>query len=102
MRYKYMYDTCMIHIYIYNYYRSWESIGNIDEHPSVFFFGSPRLVELVELVESRLESTCDSCSARLRRLGPVLWQAALLQLELVEEMLPKKLEVWMALVTEFL
>jgi len=33
-----MYDTCMIHIYIYNYYRSWESIGNIDEHPSVFFF----------------------------------------------------------------
>lgn len=28
-----MYDT-----YIYNYYRSWESIGNIDEHPSVFFF----------------------------------------------------------------
>jgi hypothetical protein len=32
----------------------------------------------------------------------VLWQAALLQLELVEEMLPKKLEVWMALVTEFL
>mmetsp|Transcript_29180 Transcript_29180/g.63420 ORF Transcript_29180/g.63420 Transcript_29180/m.63420 type:complete len:98 (+) Transcript_29180:77-370(+) len=54
---------------------------------------SSELVELVELVESRLESTCDSCSARLRRLGPVLWQAALLQLELVEEMSPKKLEV---------
>eukprot|EP00435_Cladocopium_sp_Y103_P057823 s1789_g20.t1 len=51
------------------------------------------LVELVELVESSLESSCNSCTSRLRRLGPVLWQAALLQLELVEEMLPKKVEV---------
>ena len=51
------------------------------------------LVELVELVESSLESSCGSCTARLRRLGPVLWQAPLLQLELVEEMLPKKVEV---------
>mmetsp|Transcript_33802 Transcript_33802/g.54140 ORF Transcript_33802/g.54140 Transcript_33802/m.54140 type:complete len:98 (+) Transcript_33802:79-372(+) len=54
---------------------------------------SSELVELVELVESRLESSCGSCGAKLRRLGPVLWQAALLQLELVEEMLPRKLEV---------